>query len=70
MQTLWKGKGRWKMSWSIKKPSNDELIKGAEEYIKYLEKELSNAKGYWYKLQMKIALKKEKEWLKELKQDD
>jgi len=58
------------MSWSIKKPSNDELIKGAEEYIKYLEKELSNAKGYWYKLQMKIALKKEIKWLEELKQDD
>ncbi|MBQ7660199.1 MAG: hypothetical protein IJS26_05655 [Alphaproteobacteria bacterium] len=58
------------MSWIIKKPSKDELIEGAEENIKYLEKELSNAKGYWYKLQMKIALKKEKEWLKELKQDE
>lgn len=57
------------MSWSIKKPSKDELTEGAEKYIKYLEKELSNAKGYWYKLQMKIALKKEKEWLKELKDD-
>lgn len=58
------------MSWSIKKPSKDELIEGAEKSIKYYEKELSNAKSYWYKLQMKIALKKEKEWLKELKQDD
>lgn len=57
------------MSWSIKKPSKEELIEGAEKSIKYYEKELSNAKGYWYKLQMKIALKKEKEWLKELKDD-
>lgn len=57
------------MSWSIEKPSKDESIKSAEKCIKYFEKELSNAKGYWYKLQMKIALKKEKEWLKELKDD-
>lgn len=58
------------MSWSIKKPSKEELIESAEKSIKYYEKELSSAKGYWYKLQMKIALKKEKEWLKELKQDE
>lgn len=57
------------MSWSRKEPSKDELIEGAEKSIKYYEKELSNAKGYWYKLQMKIALKKEKEWLKELKDE-
>lgn len=58
------------MSWSIKKPSKDELIEGAEKSIKYYEKELSNAKGYWYKLQMKIALKKEKEWVKELRDEN
>lgn len=58
------------MSWIIKKFTKDELVDGAEKSIKYYEKELSNAKGYWYKLKMKIALKKEKEWLKELKQDD
>lgn len=57
------------MSWSMKEQSKDELIEGAEKAIKYYEKELSNAKSYWYKLQMKIALKKEKEWLKELKND-
>ena len=58
------------MNCGIKKLTKDELVDCAEKSIKYYEKELSNAKGYWYKLQMKIALKKEKEWLKELKQDD
>ena len=58
------------MSWSKKEFTKDELIEFAEYNIKYFEKELSNAKGYWYKLKTKIALKKEKEWLKELKQDD
>ena len=57
------------MSCSTKKPSKDELIEGAEKVIKYYEKELYNAKSYWYKLQMKIALKKEKEWLKEIKDE-
>lgn len=48
----------------------NEYVDNAEKSIKYYEKELSNAKGYWYKLHMKIALKKEREWLKKLKQDD
>lgn len=58
------------MFWNIKNLLKDELIESAEEYIKNLEKELSNAKGYWYKLHMKIELKKQKEWLKGLKQNN
>lgn len=44
----------------------EKVIEDRKEIIKYFENELKNAKSYWYKLKMKIAIKEEKEYLQEL----
>ena len=44
----------------------ENVIKDRKEIIKHFENELKNAKSYWYKLKMKIAIKEEKEYLQEL----
>ena len=44
----------------------EEKYKQALEYKRWVENELSNARGYWYKLKMKKELKSTKEWIEQL----
>ena len=36
-----------------KEPTKEEKIESIKNYLKYLQKELSNAKSYWKKLKVK-----------------
>lgn len=58
------------MSWNMKEPTKEEMLKSATEYLQYLEKKLHNAKGYWKKLTTKQEIKRQLKWIEELKQDD
>lgn len=55
----------WSYNWEYKEPTKEEKLKCALEYLQYLEKELSRAKGYWYKLTTKQQIFRLKEQIKE-----
>lgn len=52
--------------WVYRERTKEEKIKDAIEHIKYLEKELSNEKSYWYKLTTKQKILEVKRYIKEL----